>query len=112
MQVHYDTFKPSGTRTMSAGTQYQQHTVEVTIKGDRRTVRCSSVFNGHITVYDLAVRFKTGTKVWPGTVNYWIETGRVNSLRPNIDKRGLVSLVGFYEDYKGKPVQSQHNAVA
>lgn len=112
MQVHFDTFKVSGQRTLWNGDVVDTHTVEVTIRGDRRVVRCSAVFRGWISLWDLAVRFKTGAKVWPGEATYWIDSGKVTGLRPNIDKMGMVSLVGFYEDYRGKPVQSQHNAVA
>lgn len=112
MQIHFDTYKVSGQRTLSDGKVIDLHTVEVTINGDRRVVSCGGVYNGWISVWGLAVRFKTGTKVWPGEATYWIDSGKVNGLRPNIDKRGMVHLVGFYEDYKGKAVQSQHNAVA
>lgn len=111
MQVHFDTFKPTETYVAN-GKEYQRHTVEVSIGNDRRTVKCSGIYNGWVEVYGLAVRFQTGAKVWPGSVTYWVESGKANAPRPNIDKRGHVSLVGFYEDYKGKAVQSQHNAVA
>lgn len=112
MQVHFDTYKVTGQRKLSDGKVIDLHTVEITIRGDRRVVRCSAVFRGWISLWDLAVRFKTGTKVWPGEATYWLDKGTVTGLRPQIDKRGVVSLVGFYEDYKGKAVQSQHNAVA
>lgn len=112
MQVHFDTYKVTGQRELSNGRMHDLHSVEITIGGDRRAVRCSGVHNGWISLWDLAVRFKTGAKVWPGEATYWIDSGKVNGLRPNIDKRGMVHLVGFYEDYKGKAVQSQHNAVA
>lgn len=112
MQVHFDTFKQDGVRTFKDGRTIPLHTVEVTIKGDRRTVRCSGEWNKAIRVYGLAVRFQTGTKVWPGEAVYWIESGRVTGLSPEIDKRGHVNLVGFIEDYRGKAVHSQHNAVA
>lgn len=112
MQVHFETFKQTGTRTFDDGRAIDTYSVEVTIRGDRRAVRCSGVFNDNITVYDIAVRFQTGAKVWPGYTTYWLKTGNVNNVRPSIDKRGHVSLVGFFEDYEGKAVRSQHNAVA
>lgn len=112
MQVHFDTFKQTGTRTFDDGRTIDTYSVEVTIRGDRRAVRCSSTFNNRIDIYDLAVKFQTGTKVWPGRAVYWLESGNVNHLAPEIDKRGHVSLVGFFEDYADKAVRSQHNAVA
>lgn len=110
--VHFETFKVTGQRTLWNGDVIDTHSVEVTIRGDRRELRCSDAWNGHITLFDLAVRFQAGTKVWPGHAVYWIERGHVNGLRPMIDKRGHVSLVGYFADYADKKVRSRHNAVA
>jgi hypothetical protein len=111
MQVHFDTYKVPGQRAIG-DRSVDLYSVEVTVKGDRREVRCSALWNGHITVWGLAVRFQTGTKVWPGSANYWVESGNINNLRPDIDKRGHVSLVGFSSDFEDKACRSRHNAVA
>lgn len=90
--------------------------VDITIGADRRTVRCfhhhADTDHARLDLYGIAVRFQTGTKVWPGSACYWFKTGNVNNVRPNIDKRGSVSVVGYAEDFAGKPVRSRHNAVA
>ncbi len=112
MQVHFDTFKVSGRITLRDGKPFDTHSVEVTIGNDRREVPCGAVFNGHVTIFGLAVRFSSGSKVWPGTATYWIERGHVNNLRPNIQKHGHFQLAGFITDFQDKPVRSQHNAVA
>lgn len=116
MQVHIETRRqePSKTYTRADGTQVtiDPHTVEVTINGDRRRVRCGGIHNGWMSVWDLAIRFSHGAKVWPGSATYWIESGNVNNIRPNIDKRGHFILAGYMEDFKDKPVRSVHNAVA
>lgn len=115
MQVHIETLKIVGQGSYKIGGEihtFDRYTVEVTIAQDRREVRCSEPFNGHITIQGLAVRFQTGAKVWPGSAIYWLETGTINQIRPNIDKHGSFSLVGFADDYEGKKVRSQHNAVA
>lgn len=118
MQVHFETYKHTHTDTYPArkpGGQpivIERYSVEVTIRGNRREVPCSQVFNDNITILGLAVRFQTGSKVWPGTATYWLKTGVVNHLHANIDKRGHLSLVGYFADYEDKAVRSQHNAVA
>lgn len=111
--VHLDTVESTpATYTHKGVTNaYDRETIEITIRGDRRRVRCS-VCNDHITLFELAVRFNTGSKVWPGSAIYWHKTGDVNNLKPNIDKNGYFILVGYAEDFAGKPVRSQHNAVA
>lgn len=115
MQVHIETLKHVGQEAYAHVT-IQRYTVEVTIGKDRRAVRCHPVrVNGeidHLNLFDLAVRFSSGAKVWPGSAVWWSKTGNVNNLRPNIDKRGYFSLVGYFADFEAKPVASQHNAVA
>lgn len=108
--VHIDTLKVVGQRTVGSHT-WDITTVEVSIGTDRRALRCSAD-SKCVTVYGLAVRFSQGSKVWPGSATYWRETGVVNNLRPNIDKSGYFLLAGFAEDFAGKAVRSQHNAVA
>lgn len=110
MQVHIDTLQI---------TEFNKYgstaTVEITIGNDRRRVdayKTGFEGNEHLIIHGLAVRFQTGAKVWPGHAIYWLKSGNVNNLRPNIDKRGHVNLVGYAEDYDGKSVRSQHNAVA
>ena len=112
MQVHADTYK--FTHTDEYG--IDRYTVEVTIKGDRREVRAFKSTDGmsreSIRIYGLAVRFKTGAKVWPGHATYWFDGNHVNMLRPDIDKWGTVMLVGFFEDFTESKHRSMHNAVA
>lgn len=112
MQVHYDTYREVEPRIREDGTAAKQFVVDVTVRGDRRTVRASDVFNNRFTVWDLAVKFSSGAKVWPGSAIYWIKSGNVNHIRPNIDKSGYFILVGYAADFDGKKVRSQHNAVA
>lgn len=116
MQVHFDTHRQEAdyvyTDKKGVPHAYPQFSVEVTIRNDRRRVSCSDARDGHICIHDLAVRFSSGDKVWPGTAAYWVESGNVNNLRPNIDKRGHFILAGYIADYETKPVRSQHNAVA
>ncbi len=108
--VHTDTLKVIGQRTVRDYT-FDETTIEVSIGNDRRAVRCSANSRS-INLFDLAVRFSQGSKVWPGSAVYWRDTGVVNNLRPNIDKRGYFLLAGFAEDFAGKAIRSQHNAVA
>ena len=112
IQVHPETHSTDAPCVGSDGKVYQRHQVEVTIDGDRRWVGASAISNDNFIIFGLAVRFQTGTKVWPGSATYWTKTGVVNHIRPNIDKNGHFQLVGFAEDYLDKPVRSRHNAVA
>ena len=113
--VHADTVE-SHTETYTSKKKlvsFERQTVEVTIGKDRRRVNCSTSEKA-ITVYGLAVRFRTGTKVWPGSATYWAESGNVNNLTPNIDKFSgqFCQLVGFFEDHETSQHRSLHNAVA
>jgi len=114
--VHIDTFKAAEQITLQNGRTLQRHTVEVTIGKDRRSVYCGTPWGEEgkrrMSIFGLAVRFSSGTKVWPGSATYWIDADKVNNLMPNIDKRGHFLLVGFADDFDGKAVRSQHNAVA
>ena len=117
MQVHIDTLRQDADYiyTDKRGVQKSipRHSIEVTIRNDRRRVRCGSIWNGSLPIFDLAVKFSSGEKVWPGSAYYWIESGNVNNLRPQIDKRGHFILAGFFEDFEDKAnIRSQHNAVA
>jgi len=121
MQVHFETFQQDADHvwTDKKGVEhnFKKFSVEITInvgrKEDRRRVSCSNIFNGRVSIRDLAVRFvKAGEKVWPGTATYWIDSGNVNGLTPNIDKRGNFCLAGYFADFEGKKIVSQHNAVA
>lgn len=113
--VHLDTFQstPDSYTYKGVTRKLDRHTIEITIRGDRRRVACSDDGNG-ITLFGLAVKFRTGTKIWPGSAVYWHKGGEVNNLRPNIDKFNgqWCSLVGFFEDFANKKNRSQHNAVA
>lgn len=93
-------------------------TVEVTINADRRAVRAHGLSDGTGTMQrlhlsGLAVRFRTGAKVWPGSACFWFKGAHVNSLTANIDKRGSngCHLVGYFSDFAQKPAKSRHNAV-
>lgn len=113
--VHLDTIesKPASYTYKGKTRAYEAETIEITIRGDRRRVRCHAG-ETNISIYGLAVRFRTGTKVWPGSATYWHKTGNVNNLRPNIDKFSgqFCQLVGFFDDYESSRHRSQHNAVA
>lgn len=114
MQVHLETIKtlPADVyKTKRGPVTIERKTVEVTVGKDRRAIACYESAD-RIDLYGLAVRFSQGSKVWPASAVYWRASGNVNNLRPNIDKRGHFTLVGFAEDFDGKPVRSQHNAVA
>lgn len=124
--VHLETLKSTPTSRVCGKKTitFDRQTVEITVtlgqKADRREVQCHTRTEGCVpgaplecvTIYGLAVRFSSGNKIWPGSATYWVKSGNVNNLCPNIDKRGYFSLAGFAEDYTGKAVRSQHNAVA
>ena len=117
MQVHFETFRQDAdmvwTDKKGAERKFEQFSVEITINKSRRRVSCSSIYAGWVKIHDLAVRFvKAGDKVWPGTATYWVESGNVNGITPNIDKRGSFCLAGYFADFDGKKIASQHNAVA
>jgi hypothetical protein len=114
--IHHDTvqteevaYKDRKGRDLS----YARQTVEITLRNDRRRVGCHVDASG-MTVYGLAVRFRTGTKVWPGSAVYWAKTGNINNLRPNIDTFNgqFCQLVGYFADHEDSKHRSQHNAVA
>ena len=114
--IHFDTLQTETityTDRKGRASSYERESVEITMRGNRRRVNCHSS-SDNITIYGLAVRFRTGTKVWPGSAVYWAKTGNINNLRPNIDKFNgqYCSLVGFFEDHADSKHRSLHNAVA
>lgn len=114
MQVHADTFKFSHTDQYGI----DRHTVEVTINGQRRAIRAHRStypnLGETITVFDLAVKFQTGAKVWPGRVDFVLATGKLQRLQACIDKFTTkpLHLVGFFVDHEQSKHRSLHNAVA
>ena len=113
--VHLDTIQTETASYIHKGKThtYERETIEITIRGDRRRVNCHSDAT-RISLYNLAVQFRTGTKVWPGSAIYWRESGKVGNLSPNIDRFSgqFCQLLGFMEDYETSKSRSQHNAVA
>lgn len=111
--VHADTYRDDGADEHGIN----RHSVEITIGKDRRRINayrsCAGTDREHIDLFGLAVKFNTGAKVWPGHAVYWLKSGNVNNLRPNIDRKfARVALVGFFDDYKDRDaVRSLHNAV-
>lgn len=120
LQVHIETLKISGKGSYKTGkgktaktVEYDMHSIEVTIAGDRREVRCHPS-DKNVSVFGLAVKFQTGEKIWPASAIYWIEKGTVNNIRPNIDKFSGQNcrLVGYMSDFEQSSTRSMHNAVA
>ena len=111
MKVHIDTHKVTG-KIKVAGKEFDSYSVEITINNDRREVVCSCIADDNMVIHGLAVRFKTGAKVWPGHATYWVSSDKVNGLAANIGKMGSVRLVGFFSDFQEKTCRSRHNAVA
>lgn len=114
--IHFETLQ-SETRTYSTRKgethSYERQTVEVSIGSKRRRVNCTQ-YDGRTHIHGLAVRFRTGTKIWPGSAVHWAKTGVINNIRPDIDKftGQFCQLVGFFGDYEDSKARSQHNAVA
>ena len=114
--IHFDTIQTETvtyTDRKGRASSYERQTVEITLRGNRRRVNCHT-YDGKTTIFGLAVKFRTGTKVWPGSATHWDKTGNINNLRPNIDKFNgqFCSLVGFFEDHANSKHRSLHNAVA
>jgi hypothetical protein len=119
--VHLETLtavKRTYTDRKGREVSYDSHTIEISIGSDRRAVRCHPITrtdgDSNISIYELAVRFRTGAKVWPASAVYWLKSGNVNNLRPNIDKFNgqFCQLVGYFADHEDSAHRSQHNAVA
>lgn len=114
MQVHIETHRqePDYVFTNKKGEQrYERFTVEVTIGNDRRRIHCSTIYGDRLPLFDLAVRFSQGAKVWRGMADYLVSKDQVVNLQACIDKRGHFSLAGYFADFEGKKVTSQHNAM-
>ena len=86
-------------------------TATVDIDGKRRDLKAS--FQGdHITVYGIAIRYPTGSKVWFGSFVYWPATGHINNIHTPMEHRARfahVNVVGFYEDAK-ESIRSQRGS--
>lgn len=67
-----------------------------------------------IDIYGIAVRYRTGTKVWPGRCVYWPATGNINNVHGPQDHRQRfhqLSVVGFWADVQ-EQYRSEHSSVA
>jgi hypothetical protein len=115
MQVHHETYRQEEdfAFTDKNGREHrgERYSVEITIRGDRRRVVCGDIYQDSFRIYGLAVRFQNGEKVWRGEATYLISKNKVINLLPCIDKRGQFSLVGYFKDFDGKKIISQHNAM-
>jgi len=118
--VHIDTIQTEPALYVIKGEarHFERETIEISIRNDRRRVYCHVTRRDdqidNIDLYGLAVRFRTGSKVWPGSATYWTKSGNVNNLRPNIDKSTgkYCLLLGYMADFEQNKNRSQHNAVA
>ncbi len=85
---------------------------KVEINGVEKELPCSRS-RDHWTIYGVAVRYRTGTKVWPGSLIYWPENGRINNVRGPQDHRQSfhsLQVVGFWADVQDR-YRSEHNSV-
>ena len=63
----------------------------------------------YITVYGLAIKYRTGTKIWNAQATVWKDNGNIQ-FRGGLDNRqraGACIVLGFYSDYADKS-KSQH----
>jgi len=103
MQVHAETFKVSGRGSYKAhdgSTRYfDEHSIEVTINGVRREVRCSSAPHGYTCIKGLAVRIPSRATSLPGHATYCFKSGSIRGISTDINKRtvGSCSILGFWE---------------
>jgi hypothetical protein len=92
-------FKENGKRNSF----YAEGAATVQIGAVVREVPASD-WGDHITVHGLAVKYRTGTKIWSGHAEYWKASGEFGHISGGLDNRqrnGIASLVGFYEDVTG-----------
>lgn len=64
-----------------------------------------------LTIDGLALKYRTGAKVWKGEFTFWVASGNINNIHTPLQHRGRfasVGVVGFYDDAR-EPVRSQHN---
>lgn len=86
-------------------------TAEVTIDGNTKTLQIYA-YADCVRVFGVAVKYRTGEKVWNGEFIFWPTSGNVNNVSSGLDHRGSrhqLEIVGFYSDFAAG-VQSQHNA--
>lgn len=85
-------------------------TAQVTINGETRTLRALCYDNGErYHIAGVAVRYRTGAKVWRGRLTFWTKSGNVQ-VSGGLDhraRRASVHLTGFYD--ADRPANSQHN---
>jgi len=66
MQIHFDTYKVSGQRQIGDRT-VDTYSVEITIRGDRREVACSGIWNDHITIWAWRFASRPAPRSGPAT---------------------------------------------
>lgn len=101
MNIATETFQPAA-ELSKYGQEYgwNEGTVEVTFQGRTERVKCIAPKDGEAkwTIYGLCARYATGTKVWPATIWFSAETGKMNVSTGFDNRSGRFSqprLVGF-----------------
>jgi hypothetical protein len=110
MQVHIDTLK------LVDGFL---GTIDVTINGKTETVQCWNKDarergrGWYINVNGIACKIGRGVKVWPASVLFNAETGKITNLLPRnyqaYNRHLHCTLVGFESDHQDKANRSLHN---
>lgn len=92
-------------------------TVTVEIGGKVRELDGYEMGEGdyrHVCFSGLAVRYRTGEKIWPGRAIYWFKSGNVNNVRGPQDHRQRfhnLFIVGFWDDVEDRN-RSEHSSVS
>lgn len=93
------------------GSQVMNAMATVEIFGVQKQLKAYIPLHGeNAVVYGVAVKYRTGEKVWKGNFTYWFASGNINGVHAPMQHNSRiasVSIVGFYDDFAEK-VQSQH----
>ena len=66
--INRDSFQPLPDSEQPEHDYWVEGTVDVTLRGETRTVKATENKWGEITAYGMTGRYQTGTKAWPASV--------------------------------------------
>ena len=114
MDVAVETFQPAAELSKYAKEyNWNEGTVEVAFQGRTQRVECIAPSDGgrkEWTIYGLAARYATGSKVWRATMTLNLETGRCRVSTGFDNRSGRFSeprLVGFIAQSSEKNVSKR-----
>lgn len=75
---------------------------EVTIAGVTKTMRCVLINSERIHISGVALKYRTGHKIWNGDLILWLKSGNIavsGGMDHRVRRSTCENVIGFYSDF-------------